>query len=155
MQSRVPLGPGKFHVVVLVQLQSDSVISWCDLIPNLIGLWVDHNRGLMWARLQWVFLVTVILDNLFWLQCMKKCSFSCFVLFCFSSFFLFVLFFSCFVSALLFSRLLYKSIWSKVTKLFRSRIHDYGYVMTRSFQFPVRQTSVLKRRCHAIWMELQ
>ena len=74
--------------------------------------------------------------------------FSCFVLFFF--FFLFVLFFSCFVSALLFSRLLYKSIWRKVTKLFRSRIHDYGYVMTRSFQFPVRQTSVLKRRCHAI-----
>ena len=72
----------------------------------------------------------------------------CFVLFFF--FFLFVLFFSCFVSALLFSRLLYKSIWSKVAKLFRSRIHDYGYVMTRSFQFPVRETSVLKRRCHAI-----
>ena len=48
--------------------------------------------------------------------------------------FLFVLFFSCFVSALLFSRLLYKSIWSKVTKLFLS-FHDYGYVMTRSFQF--------------------
>ena len=83
MQSRVPLGPGKFHVVVLVQLQSDTVISWCDLISNLIGLWVDHNRGLMWARLQWVFLVTVILENLFWLQCMKKCSFSCFVLFFF------------------------------------------------------------------------
>jgi len=99
MQSRVPLGPGKFHVVVLVQLQSDTVISWCDLIPNLIGLWVDHNRGLMWARLQWVFLVTVILENLFWLQCMKKCSFSCFVLFCFSSFFicaLFLLFRFCF-----------------------------------------------------------
>ena len=154
MQSRVPLGPGKFHVVVLVQLQSDSVISWCDLIPNLIGLWVDHNRGLMWARLQWVFLVTVILENLFWLQCMKKCIFH--VLFCFVFLlFLFVLFFACFVSALLFSRLLYKSIWSKVTKSFRTPIHDYGYVMTRSFQFAVRQTSVLKRRCHAVWMELQ
>ena len=76
--------------------------------------------------------------------------FSCFVFFFVFLLFLFVLFFSCFVSALLFSRLLYKSIWSKVTKLFRSRIHDYGYVMTRSFQFPVRQTSVLKRRCHAV-----
>ena len=68
----------------------------------------------------------------------EKMHFSCFVLFCFVFLlFLFVLFFSCFVSALLFSRLLYKSIWSKVTKLFRTPIHDYGYVMTRSFEFPV------------------
>ena len=47
MQSRVPLGPGKFHVVVLVEPNEDSSLSRATSVPcGPVSLLCDHDACL-------------------------------------------------------------------------------------------------------------